>query len=109
MANRETYPASQSPLQGDLSGTAGATTVTVVGLQTVPVAPGTPPTGADLVFDGTQWSGQLPANIALELNGQDFSDDWEFMVNNVSLDMLVGWSYGFAFKVFINGVGVTGT
>lgn len=42
MANRETYPSSQSPLQGDISGPAGTTIVTVVGIQRQPVSPAVP-------------------------------------------------------------------
>src|ERR1035437_3968513 len=37
--NRESYPASLFPLCGDLSAEAGATTVEVIGLQNIPIAP----------------------------------------------------------------------
>ncbi|SRR6266478_1511925 len=42
MANRESYPANQSPLQGDIDGSAGEQLVTVTGIQTIPVDPTTP-------------------------------------------------------------------
>lgn len=122
MANRETYPASQSPLQGDISGPAGATQVTVVGFQNIPAQAGTPADMAGWVYDANDniWIPKIPANIAVILNasenggglltgGEILSDDWEFYVNNVGLDVLVGWPYGFANQVFVNGVGVVGT
>jgi len=120
MANRETFPASQSPLTGDLSGAAGATNVTVVGLQTIPIDP-TPPTDEErLVCDVelNEWSPQLDANISITLGefltaggeiisrGQKLSDDYDFLVNCVGLEVLVGWSHGFSFQVFCNGTGV---
>jgi len=37
--NRETYPAALFPLRGDLNAEAGATTVEVIGLQTIPFSP----------------------------------------------------------------------
>lgn len=37
MANRETFPASLFPLRGDVSAEAGATTVTVIGLDGTPI------------------------------------------------------------------------
>lgn len=123
MANRETFPAAQSPLTGDLDGGAGDTTVTVVGLQTIPIDP-TPPTDEEtLVFDAQlglqgQWTPRLDANISVTIGefltaggeiisrGRKLSDDYDFLVNCVGLDVLVGWSYGFAFQVFVNGTGV---
>ena len=39
MANSEVYPSSLFPLRGDLSAESGATTVEVIGLQTIPIAP----------------------------------------------------------------------
>jgi hypothetical protein len=123
MANRETFPAAQSPLTGDISGAAGATNVTVVGLQTIPLAP-TPPTDEEtIVFDAQlglqgEWTPRLDANISVTIGefltdsgeiisrGRKLSDDYDFLVNRVGLDVLVGWSHGFAFQVFVNGTGV---
>lgn len=42
MANREVFPSSLFPLKGDVSAGAGATSATVVGIQTIPVASTTP-------------------------------------------------------------------
>lgn len=119
MANRETYPASLSPLTGDISGPAGAQQVTVVGLQTVPVDSITPVQQANLVYDYNvgKWMVRVPGNMSVLLNGtpdsignlQAFtaiSDDYDFTVNNISLSMLVGWALGFNFSVYVNGTGV---
>ena len=122
MANRETYPASQSPLTGDISGPAGATSVTVVGLQNNPVAPGGPGQANVLVWeqnsDGSsgEWQPQIPLNAVL-LGGtpdgqgvlQGFviaSTDLAFLVNNVGMEVLADWAYGFAYQVFLNGTGL---
>jgi hypothetical protein len=119
--NRETYPSAQSPLTGDISGAAGQTSVTVIGIQTVPVDP-TPPTAEEEFFydvDLTEWSPRLDSNRSITIGtfltdsgeilsrGQKLSDDYDFLVNCVGLEVLVGWSHGFAFQVFVNGVGVS--
>jgi hypothetical protein len=122
MANRETYPAAQSPLQGDISGAAGATTVTVTGFQNIPAQAGTPDDGASWIYDSTvnEWLTEVPPNIAFILNatpnilnqpvgGEFMSDDYAVTVDNVGLETLVSWPYGFGFKVFLNGVGVVGS
>jgi len=117
MANRETFPASQSPLQGDISGPAGATTVTVTGIQTQPVSPATPVDKDKLQYDASvpQWAPKADGNSSVTLGtfvqtggqivskGETISDDYEFLVNNVSLDGIVGWAYGTASQVFLNG------
>jgi hypothetical protein len=93
MANRETYPASQSPLQGDISGPAGATLVAVVGLQGQPISPAIPVPQDDLVFDGAEWAPQAEGNAAITLGtyatsggqvtskGIPVSDDYQIFVN----------------------------
>ena len=119
MANRETYPASQSPLTGDISGPAGAQRVTVVGLQGNPVAPGGPKEQARLTWDAVNgdWESKVPGNMSILLNGTpdgsgnlagflDISDDYDFSVNNVGLESLVNWTLGFGFTVYVNGMGV---
>ncbi len=123
MANRETYPASQSPLTGDISGAAGETNVAVVGIQTIPVDP-TPPTAEEeFYFDQAlglqgEWTPRLDSNRSINIGtfataggeilsrGRKLSDDYDFLVNCVGLEVLVGWSHGFAFQVFVNGTGV---
>lgn len=123
MANRETYPASQSPLQGDISGPAGATLVRVVGIQTIPVSPATP-TDQDTFrysFADNQWEPDADGNASITIGtyvvtsgqvtskGDNLSDDYDFLVNNVGLDVLVGWSHGFTSQVFVNGTAVLPT
>jgi hypothetical protein len=118
--NRETFPSSQSPLTGDISGAAGQTNVTVVGLQTIPIDP-TPPTAEEELYYDVgllEWSPRLDANRSITLGtfatdsgdiisrGQKLSDDYDFLVNCVGLEVLVGWTYGFSFQVFCNGTGV---
>ena len=123
MANRETYPASQSPLTGDISGPAGAQQVTVTGLQGVPVAPqtSTSPTDQDkLTYQAANgdWEPTTDRNVAVTIGtyatsggavtskGVFLSDDRNFSVNNIGIDGLVGWSLGFAFDIYVNAVGV---
>lgn len=83
MANRETYPASQSPLTGDIRGAAGESQVTVVGFQTRPASPIQPPDKSEWRYDlnTNTWFPLLPANIAIMLNGDDVSDDHLIYVN----------------------------
>lgn len=119
MSNRETYPASQSPLAGDINAPAGATTVTVTGIQTQPVA-ATIPTDKDVLrfnteADTPEWEPTADGNASVTIGtfslaggviatkGLTISDDYEFSVNNVGIDGLVGWAYGFASEVFVNG------
>jgi hypothetical protein len=113
MANRETYPSAQSPLQGDIQGPAGATLVTVIGLQTIPVSPAVPAQQAVLTFDGTQWSPEVPTyTIALEAADGTLtivSDDWDIYINGIGTEVLVDWPYSFAFQIFINSTGVVGS
>ena len=126
MANRETFPAAQSPLTGDISGAAGATNVTVVGLQTIPLDP-TPPTAEEqLYFDAAlgiqgEWTPRLDENISVTLGtfataggeilsrGRKVSDDYDFSCNGVGFEVLLNWAYGFAFNCFLDGVGIPGT
>jgi len=117
MANRETYPASQSPLQGDIDGPAGATTVKVVGIQTQPVSPAVPVDQDTLRYDASvpQWAPKADGNSSVTLGtfataggqvvskGVTISDDYDFLVDNVSLDGIVGWAYGNASQVFLDG------
>lgn len=119
MSNRETYPASQSPLTGDIDGTAGETQITVTGWQGNPIDPGFPVDMAEPFYDAVNeaWHFRLPGNIAVIINatpdslnnllgGTVLSDDYEFLVDNVGLEVLTGWSHGFSSQVFVDGVGV---
>lgn len=118
--NRETYPASLSPIKGDVNAGAGAKTATVVGIQTQAVAP-TIPTDKDVLrFNAAvpDWEPTADGNAAVTIGtfataggvttskGLSISDDRDFSVNNIGINGLVGWSLGFAFDIFVNGVGV---
>ena len=117
MANRETYPASQSPLQGDIDGPAEATTVTVTGIQRQHVNPEVPVDQDTLRYIAAtpEWIPQADGNSSVTIGtyessggqivskGITISDDYAFLVNNVGLEVLVGWTYGFASQVFMNG------
>lgn len=83
MSNRETYPASQSPLAGDISGAAGQTLVTVVGIQTVPVDPTLPTDQQKLVYEAStgMWTPATDANESIQVNGIPISDDYDIGVN----------------------------
>ena len=77
MANRETYPASLFPLRGDVSAEAGAISVTVVGIQNVPV---------DAPINPTD-DGKVPTFVAV--------------------DGRIEWRVGSGSIVAVNGVGVS--
>jgi hypothetical protein len=83
MSNRETYPASQSPLAGDISGKAGQTLVTVVGIQTIPVSPTPPSDQQGLIFRGDE-DEYVPTQIfALAIEGRGVSMDKQIYINGV--------------------------
>lgn len=117
MSNRETYPASQSPLQGDISGPAEATTVTVVGLQTQPVAATIPTDKDKLQYNANvpEWEPTADGNASVTFGeflttagqitskGETISDDYDFSVDNVPIDGLIGWTLGDASQVFVDG------
>ena len=107
MSNRESYPASQSPLTGDISGPAGARTVTVTGIQTFPVNP-TVEDQDYLIFDGNvnEWVPKPPGNVSITVDAVDVSDDFYFSCDYVDLVSLVDWTLGFDFIVFLDGTGV---
>lgn len=97
MANREVYPSSLFPLNGDLSAGAGATTVEVIGLQNITIAAnplinGYVPT---YVADNgdIEWR-PAAGGVALTLNGEPLSADYlilcgtAFVINYGSDDFL---------------------
>jgi|SRR5271165_2252909 len=98
--NRETYPSSQSPLKGDVSGAAGATTVTVTGLQRTPISVNVPSNGNVLTFVSStkMWtpSGNSFNNESIQVNGVAVSDDYDVGVN-----LVLGISSS---PMFVNGV-----
>jgi hypothetical protein len=117
MANRETYPAAQSPLRGDISGQAGETTVTVTGIQHQPVEDVVPVDQDTLryIAANSEWEPTADGNSSVRIGtyeavagqivskGTTISDDYDFLVNNISLEGLIGWAYGNDSQVFENG------
>lgn len=78
--NREIYPNSVYPLQGDVTSQAGQSTVTVTGLQNIPVAGGsTILNGSLLAYLNGTWTPTLRA--AIQVNGVTVSDDYLITVN----------------------------
>lgn len=103
MANRQNFPSSLFPLRGDLSAEAGDVKVTVVGLQTIPIDSTTPTGSPTLVcINGVLWT-PTPINESVLADGVPISGDYAFLVNNVGLEVLVGWAFGFSSQVFLNG------
>lgn len=112
MANRESYPASQSPLTGDIDGSAGETVVTVVGFQGIPIEGSIPTDNSSWVYNAalSRWEWQPPENVDIILNDRVImSDDFDFLCNCIGLEVLVNWPFGFSHQVFVNGTGVTGS
>ncbi len=86
MANRETYPASQSPLAGDIDGSAGETRVTVTGWQGVPIDAG-PPVDQNIYrynFNDNRWELKLDT-ACIFVNGDPASPDYVVFVNGTFL------------------------
>ena len=87
MSNRETYPASLFPLRGDLRAEAGATRVTVIGIQDVPTDKPVSPTDDLKVatyIDADkriEWKTGGSETNAVKINGVGESDDFLFLVN----------------------------
>lgn len=103
MSNRQIFPSGLFPLRGDISAESGATTVVVTGLQTVPISPATPVGSPTLVcIDGVLWT-PTAINESVLADGVPISGDYAFLVNNVGLEVLVGWAFGYASQVFVNG------
>jgi hypothetical protein len=108
MANAQLFPQSTYPLTGDISSTAGSPNVTVVGLQTIPVAAGTPQDLQVLqyILSLNQWQpGTVPFNRSIQVNTLPMSDDYDFFVNNVDMTILVNSPYAPNGKpALVNGV-----
>jgi len=88
VANREIYGGGPGlfPLRGDLSAEAGAVTVEVIGLQTIPIAPNplidkTVPTYVAANND-IEWLASQTANIDIFVNGNPVSEDALILVAN---------------------------
>ncbi len=100
MANRENYPASLFPLQGDISAQSGQTVVTVTGIQGIPVTAVNPTDGQTLVYDAAgniiNW-GAASSNNNVQINGVGVSYDKHFYMNGVPDGSAPAWT------VTING------
>lgn len=84
MANRECYPSSLFPLRGDLSAEAGATSVNVVGIQTIPVSSlvGTAPVdGLVLGYAAVNGDIEQMGTAGIAVNGVMVSMDYDIFVN----------------------------
>jgi len=80
MANRESYPASLFPMQGDLLSSAGQVKVRVVGIQNEPVSPTIPAVAQGLIFNGSLYE-IVYINSQLQVEGTAVSDDYTIAVN----------------------------
>lgn len=101
--NREAYPASLFPLRGDLSAEAGATTVEVVGIQTIPIADnplidGYVPTYTAANGDIEWKQGSGGGSNYFKVNGSPVSQDGLFFVDG---NMIL--SPGDLFGLSVNG------
>jgi hypothetical protein len=81
--NRQVYPSSLFPLRGDITAEAGATSVVVQGLQTIPISPTPPSTTVPqtlVAIGGTEY---IPTDLdtSIQINGVPASDDYEIGVN----------------------------
>jgi hypothetical protein len=81
--NRETFPASLSPIQGDVSAPAGARLATVVGIRGTPISPSVPTDQNVLRFSATdnQWEPSFDSCTSILVNGVPTSDDYDVYVN----------------------------
>lgn len=81
--NREVFPGGIYPLAGDVQSTAGQQSVTVIGIQGVPVENTPPSDQSRLVYQAStsQWQPTPIANDSISVNGVCISDDYDITVN----------------------------
>jgi hypothetical protein len=94
LANREVYPSSLFPLNGDLSAGAGAISVEVIGLQNTlfsepPTINGTSPT-YNAATGEIDWD--APSGNAVQINGVGVSADKQIFINGVSDGSAPTWT-----------------
>lgn len=72
MANNQSYPQSVYPIAGDVQSVVGNQTVTVTGIQTVPVTNTAPASGQVLGFNGSAWTPTTPSSggVVFDTPGQ---------------------------------------
>lgn len=106
MANRETFPA--APIAGDIACAPGATLVTVIGLQGIPITTERPNDQDELTYDANiaAWRPKPEGNDSISLDDVCVSDDYDFLCNGVGTEVLLNWAYGFTHQVFLDGTGV---
>lgn len=76
------------PLTGDVLSKAGSSTVTVVGIQGLPIKQIVPDTGAVLTFNQNNADWEPIVRACIQVNGLTVSDDYDISVNasHVSLN-----------------------
>jgi hypothetical protein len=86
--NREIFPGGVYPLEGDVTSTAGSSSVSVTGIQNVPVSP-IPPTDQQVLqysaANKEYIAASITANASVQCNGVAVSDDYAIFVNNPGL------------------------
>lgn len=87
MANRQSFPSSLFPLQGDISAEAGSILVKVQGIQGVPVTATSPTNGQTLQYvaanSDIEWTAG-GGNNAVQIDGVGVSSDKQFFINAVT-------------------------
>lgn len=100
--NRQVFPSSLFPLRGDLSAEAGATSVVVIGIQTVPIDQPISPTDNGKVATFIDADGRIEwrsgGGNAVEINGTGVSSDKQFFINGITDGSAPVWT------VLVNGV-----
>jgi len=83
MANRQVFPSSLFPTLGDVSGAAGSTSLTVVGIQKIPVSSTAPSTANPQTLAAIGGTLYTPTymDTAIQINGAPISDDYDIGVN----------------------------
>lgn len=101
MANRQTFPSSLFPLQGDISAEAGNILVRVQGIQFIPVTTDAPADGSVLTYvladNEIEWK-TSGGNNAVQINAVGVSADKQIFINAVTDGSAPTW------VIKINGV-----
>jgi hypothetical protein len=100
------------PLDGDVESLTGGDTLTVVGIQRVPVVPTAPTDQQSIVFQASVGTGEYvptfsPFNRSLQVNGVGVSDDYWLFINFVDTEIQVNSSHSpNGFPILVNGTAV---
>jgi hypothetical protein len=82
--NRQIYPPNALfPLRGDVSAEAGATSVIVIGIQTIPVSPILPSLTVPQTLVAIGGAEYIPTDLdtSIQINGVPVSDDYDIGIN----------------------------